>query len=120
VIKIFFLGNILIKFADVSGRFVEIENTGNQARDLTGWYIERTVDGRRLNYIFPTFELDSHTTLRIYGNYHQRSSISTTDEPHVQLIAPNFYDWDTGRQMRSELFNRDNIGKALFEQTIKD
>jgi hypothetical protein len=114
-----FLGNVLIKFVDVNGRFVEIENTGNQARDLTGWYIERVVDGRRIDFTFPVYELAPHTTVRIYGNYHRRSSAST-DDHHLQLIAPNFYDWGNGRQMRTELFNRDDVGKALFEQTIRD
>jgi hypothetical protein len=114
----FFIGNILIKFVDVNGHFVEIENTGNQSRDLTGWYIERIVDGRRINYTFPVFELDSHKTVRIYGNYHQQSSLLNEDDSYLQLIASNFYDWDTGREMHTELFNRDNIGKALFEQTI--
>ncbi|UJR10661.1 hypothetical protein I4U23_014856 [Adineta vaga] len=119
--SIFDLGNILIKFVDVGGRFVEIENTGNHSRDLTRWYIERVVDGRRINYVFPTFELQPHDTVRIYGNYHQRSSSPpSTDDSYQQLIAPNFHNWDTGRQMRTELFNRDDIGKALFEQTIKD
>ncbi|CAF1245360.1 unnamed protein product [Adineta ricciae] len=112
-------GNILIKFVDVSGRFVEIENTGNQPRDLTGWYIERTVDDQRLEYTFPIYELGPHQIVRIYGNYHRRSSANAND-PHLQLIAPNFYDWGNGRQMRTELFNRDDVGKALFEQTIKD
>lgn len=112
-----FEGNILIKFVDVNGRFVEIENTGNQSRDLTGWYIERIVDGQRLQYTFPTFELDAHKTVRIYGNYHRRSS-SYDGESYIELIAPNFYDWSTGEQMRTELFNRDSIGKATFEQTL--
>ncbi len=115
----FSLGNILIKFVDVSGRFVEIENTGNQSRDLTGWYIERTVDGHRIEYKFPVYQLGPHTTVRVYGNYRRRSS-SNTDDHHLQLIASNFYDWGNGRQMRTELFNRDDVGKALFEQTIKD
>lgn len=57
--------------------------------------------------------------MRIYGNYHRRSS-SSIDDHHVQLIAPNFYDWGLGKQMRTELFNRDDVGKALFEQTIRD
>ncbi len=112
------IGNILIKFVDVNGRFVEIENTGNQTRDLTGWRIERIIDGRRINYTFPVFELDSHKTVRIYGNYHQRSSLLNEDDSYLQLIASNFSDWNTGLQMRTELFNQDNIGKALFEQTI--
>ncbi|CAF0775114.1 unnamed protein product [Rotaria sordida] len=112
-------GNILIKFVDVSGRFVEIENTGNQPRDLTGWYIERTVDGRRIDYTFPVYELGPQTTVRIYGNYHRRSP-SIGDDHHLQLIAPNFYDWGNGREMRTELFNPEDIGKAIFEQTIKD
>ncbi|CAF1130818.1 unnamed protein product [Adineta steineri] len=112
-------GNILIKFVDVSGRFVEIENTGNQPRDLTGWYIERIVDDQRIEYTFPIYELGPHRTVRVYGNYHRRSSSNSTDQ-HLQLIAPNFYDWGNGRQMRTELFNRDDVGKALFEQTIKD
>jgi hypothetical protein len=73
-----------------------------------------------MNYTFPTFELDSHKAVRIYGNYHQRSALPAADDSYLQLIAPNFYDWDTGRQMSTELFNRDDIGKALFEQTIKD
>lgn len=120
MLKIIFLGNILIKFVDVSGRFVEIENTGNQTRDLTGWRIERTVDGRRIHYTFPNFELDAHKIVRIYGSYHQRSSSLPTDDSYLELIALNFYDWDTGRQMCTELFNCDNIGKALFEQTIKE
>ena len=113
-----FPGNVLIKFVDVNGRFVEIENTGNQARDLTGWYIERTIDGRRIDYTFPAYELPAHRTVRIYGNYHRRSATSTDE--HLQLIAPNFYDWGNGRLMRTELFNRDDVGKALFEQTIRD
>jgi hypothetical protein len=117
-IEISLTGNILIKFIDVDGRFVEIENTGNQTRDLTGWRIERIIDGRRINYTFPVFELDSHKTVRIYGNYHQRSSLSNEDDSYLQLIASNFSDWNTGLQMRTELFNQDNIGKALFEQTI--
>ena len=96
-----------------------MENTGNQSRDLTGWYLERVVDGRRFDFTFPVYELDAHKTVRIYGNYRRRSSASG-DEQHLQLIAPNFYDWGTGRQMRTELFNRDDIGKALFEQTIRD
>ena len=109
----------MIKFVDVNGRFVEIENTGNQARDLTGWYIERVVDGRRIEYTFPVYELDAHKTVRIYGNYHRR--LSATDEDHqLQLIASNFYDWGTGRIMKTELFNRDDVAKALFEQTIRD
>jgi hypothetical protein len=119
VFKILFLGNILIKFVDVGGRFVEVENTGNQPRDLTGWYIERVVDGHRIDFTFPVYELGAHKTVRVYGNYHRRSS-SSTDDHHLQLIAPNFYDWGNGRQMRTELFNRDDVGKALFEQTIKD
>ncbi|CAF3336896.1 unnamed protein product [Rotaria sp. Silwood2] len=112
-------GNILIKFVDVNGRFVEIENTGNQPRDLTGWYIERTVDGRRIDYKFPVYELGPQTTVRIYGNYHRPSPLGSDDQ-HLQLIAPNFYDWGNGREMRTELFNPEDIGKALFEQTIKD
>lgn len=111
-------GNVLIKFVDVNGRFVEIENTGNQTRDLTGWYIERTIDGRRIDYTFPAYELPAHRSVRIYGNYHRRSGSS--DGQYFQLIAPNFYDWGTGRLMRTELFNRDDIGKAFFEQTIRD
>ena len=117
--EIALLGNILIKFVDVSGRFVEVENTGNQARDLTGWYIERDVDGRRVEYTFPVYELGAHQTVRIYGNYHRQSSGSDGDH-HLQLVAANFYDWGNGRQMRTELFNRDDVGKALFEQTIRD
>lgn len=104
---------------DVNGRFVEIENTSNQPRDLTGWYIERTVDGRRIDYTFPVYELGPQTSVRIYGNYH-RQSLRPSDDQHLELIAPDFYDWGTGRQMRTELFNRDDVGKALFEQTIKD
>jgi hypothetical protein len=117
--EIVLLGNILIRFVDVGGRFVEVENTGNQARDLTGWYIERDVDGRRVEFTFPVYELDAHQTVRIYGNYHRRSSATDADH-QLQLVAPNFYDWGNGRQMRTELFNRDDVGKALFEQTIRD
>ncbi|CAF0831166.1 unnamed protein product [Rotaria sp. Silwood1] len=113
-------GKIRIKSVDIQGYFVEVENISNQPHDLTGWYIERTVDGRRMNYAFPAFELDSHKTVRIYGNYDQQSSISMTDDSYLQLIAPNFYDWNTGQQMRTELFNRDDIIKALFEQIIDD
>lgn len=114
-----FLGNILIKFVDVNGRFVEIENTGNTPRDLTGWYIERTIDGKKIDYTFPMYELSAHKTVKIYGNYHRRSPTSTDDQ-QLQLIAPNFYDWGNGKFMRTELFNRDDVGKALFEQTIRD
>ncbi|CAF1119985.1 unnamed protein product [Adineta ricciae] len=109
-------GNILIKFVDVGGRFVDIENTGNHPRDLTGWYIERDVDGRRLHYVLPTFELEPHSTVRIYGSYRQRSSPVPDGETYQQLTAPNIRDWDTGKKMRTELFNRDDVGKALFEQ----
>jgi len=116
----FLIGNIRIKFVDVSGYFVEIENTGNQTRDLTGWRIERTADGRRTNYTFPNFELDSNKIVRIYGNYHQRSSSVPENDSYVQLIALNFYDWGTGQHMFTQLFNHDNIGKASFEQTIKE
>ncbi len=77
------------------------------------------MDGQRFDFTFPVYELPAHTTVRIYGNYHRRSS-SSTDDHHLQLIAPNFYDWGNGREMRTELFNRDDIGKALFEQTIRD
>ncbi len=117
-VEISFIGNILIKFVDVNGRFVEVENTSNQPRDLTGWYIERKVDGRRINYTFPVFELDSHKTVRIYGNYHRRPSLPNEDDSIVELIAPNFRDWETGQEMYTELFNHDEIGKASFEQTI--
>ncbi|CAF1058178.1 unnamed protein product [Rotaria sordida] len=113
-------GKIRIKFVDIQGCFVDIENIGNQSHDLTGWYIERTIDGRRINYRFPAFELDAHKTVRIYGNYDQQSSLSIIDDSYLQLIAPNFYDWETGQQMRTELFNPDDIVKALFEQTIDD
>ncbi len=118
VLKFSFIGNILIKFVDVNGRFIEVENTGNQSRDLTGWYIERKVDGRHINYTFPVFELDSHKTVRIYGNYPQRSSLLNEDNSIVELIAPNFHDWGTGKEMHTELFNRDGIGKASFEQIL--
>ena len=114
----FSVGNILIKFVDVSGRFVEVENTGNQSRDLTGWYIQRIVDGRRINYTFPVFELDGKKTVRIYGNYHKRSSSNNEQDDYLELIASDFYDWDTGKQMRTEIFNRDDVGKATFEQTL--
>ena len=57
-IKLSFKGNILIKSIDANGHFVEIENIGNQSRDLTGWYIERTFDDRHINYKFPIFVLD--------------------------------------------------------------
>ena len=105
---------------DVGGRFVEIENTGNQARDLTGWYIERNVDGRRITYRFPSFQLDGHRAVRIYGNHQQKSSSFGMEDSHLELIAPDFYDWGIGRNMQTELFNRNDVGKALFEQTIKD
>ncbi|CAF2796747.1 unnamed protein product [Rotaria sp. Silwood2] len=111
---------IRIKSVDIQGCFVDIENIGNQPYDLTGWYIERIVDGRHMNYTFPAFKLDSYETVRIHGNYDQQSSLSITDGSYLQLIAPNFNDWDTRQQMRTELFNRDNIVKALFEQTIDD
>ena len=115
------IGNVLIKFVDVGGRFVEIENTGRQARDLTEWYIERSVDGRRLEYRFPSFQLDGHQSVRIYGSDHQQhSSTVNMEDSFVQLTATNFYDWGIGRKMRTELFNRDDVGKALFEQTIRD
>ena len=109
----------MIKFVDVAGRFVEIENTGNQTRDLTGWYVERSIDGQRFRYEFPSFELESHRSVRIFGNEYQQTSFSMEDSTR-KLIAPNFQDWGMGRKMRTELFNRDNVAKALFEQTIKD
>lgn len=109
----------MIKFVDVNGRFVEIENTGNLSRDLTGWYIERIVDGRRIEFIFPVFELDAQKSVRIYGNYHRRSSI-VDEENRLQLIAPDFHDWGTGRTMKTELFNREDVGKAIFEQNVRD
>ena len=113
------LGKILIKFADLEGVFVDIANIGNNLQDLTGWFIERTVDGRRINYTFPDFQLHPHTTVRIYGKSHHQTSISTTDDSDFQLIAPNVHDWDTGQHIRTELFNRNHIARALFEQ-IKD
>ena len=116
------LGNILIKFVDVGGRFVEIENTGKQSRDLTGWLIERTVDGRRIRYTFPSFQLDGYQSVRIYGNEFADDQESTfrMDTSSGRLIAKNFSDWGIGRRMRTELFNETNVGKALFEQTIRD
>ena len=118
VLEFSLIGNILIKFIDVKGRFVEIENTGKQARDLTGWYIERKVDGRRINYTFPLFELDAHKTVRIYGNYHRQASLLNDDDSIVELIAPHLHDWGAGREMHTEFFNRDEIGKASFEQIL--
>ncbi|CAF0815397.1 unnamed protein product [Didymodactylos carnosus] len=107
-------GNILIKFVDVSGRFVEIENTDDYPRDLTDWYIIRDVDGRRYEYYFPIYELEQHTSVRIYGNYHRRSA-----DDEFQLIA-KFHDWGNGRRMETRLYNPDNKEKALFEQTIRE
>lgn len=120
--KRFPLGNIIIKFVDVTGRFVEIENTGKQSRDLTGWLIERVVDGRRIRYTFPSFQLDGHQSVRIYGNQYDGDdeSMFRMDNSSVRLIAKNFSDWGIGRKMRTELFNETNVGKALFEQTIRD
>jgi hypothetical protein len=109
----------------VTGRFVEVENTGQQRRDLTDWSIERTVDGQRIHYTFPSFQLDGHRSVRIYGNQYDDLSLSsssslTLEDARSHLIASNFSDWGIGRKMRTELFNRDRLGKALFEQTIKD
>lgn len=117
------LGNVLIKFVDVGGRFVEIENTGKHSRDLTGWLIERTVDGRRIRYTFPSFQLDGYQSVRIYGSEYAEDDQEATfrmDATSGRLIAKNFSDWGIGRQMRTELFNETNVGKALFEQTIRD
>ena len=111
---------MLIKFVDVGGRFVEVENTGNQTRDLTGWSIERTVDGRRLTYRFPDFRLDSHRSVRVYGSRQKPSSSFGMEDSYSQLIATSFPHWGIGRQMRTELFNREHHAKALFEQAIKD
>ncbi|CAF0750941.1 unnamed protein product [Didymodactylos carnosus] len=109
-------GTILIKFVDVSGRFVEIENMGDYPRDLTDWYIIRDVDGRRFEYNFPVYELEQHTSVRIYGNYH-RPSNDITNEP--QLIT-KFHDWGNGRSMETRLYSKDNKEKAFFEQTIRE
>ena len=103
---------------DVKGRFIDVENTSTQARDLTGWYIERKVDGRRIHYTFPVFELDSHKTVRIYGSSHRASSILNEGESNVELLASNLHDWGAGKEMYTELFNREQIGKATFEQKL--
>ena len=97
---------------------MDIENTGRQARDLTGWYIERKVDGRRMNYTFPRFELDAHQIVRIYGTSPRQTSSFTNDDPARSLIASDFSDWQTGQHMHTELFNREEISKASFEQTM--
>lgn len=110
----------MIKFVDVTGRFVEIENTGGQSRDLTGWCVERTVDGERIRYTFPSFQLNGRQSVRIYGNADQTDSRISLDDSYLTLIAPNLPSWGIGRRMRTELFNRENVGKALFEQTIRD
>ncbi|CAF4278581.1 unnamed protein product [Rotaria socialis] len=111
---------IIIKIANVQGGFVEIENIGNRLQNLTGWFIERVVDGRRISYTFPEFQLGSNKTVRIYGKSYYQNSLSTANDSDFQLIATNFYDWDTGQHIRTELFNRNHIVRALFEQTADD
>lgn len=112
------LGNILIKFIDANGYFLDIENTGKQSRDLTGWSVERKVDGQRLIYTFPRFELDAQKIVRIYGNSPRRSSPFIDDDDVRSLTASNFASWGSGQEMYTELFNREQISKASFEQTI--
>ena len=113
-------GPVMFNGCSPSGDVIIIDNiSATKQYDLTGWYIERTIDGHRIHYTFPMFELGPHAVVRVYGNYHRRSS-SSTDDYHLQLIAPNFYDWGNGRHMRTELFNREDVGKAFFEQTIRD
>ncbi|CAF1420312.1 unnamed protein product [Rotaria magnacalcarata] len=110
-------GKIIIKIANVQGGFVEIENIGNRLQNLTGWLIERIVDGRRISYTFPEFQLGSNKTVRIYGKSYYQNSLSTANDSDFQLIATNFHDWDTGQHIRTELFNCNHIVRALFEQT---
>lgn len=118
IFKCLCLGNIRIKFTDSQGFFIEIENIGNHPYDLTGWYIVRIVDGRRLDYTLPFLQLESQKTVRIYGYCYYESSSLFIDDSDLQLIASNLYDWETGQHMSTELFNSNNILKALFEQTV--
>lgn len=87
-------------------------------RDLTGWYIERKVDGQRIKYTFPVFQLDAHKIVRIYGSSPRQTFPLINDDPDLTLIASNISDWITGQYMHTELFNCDEVSKASFEQTI--
>lgn len=97
---------------------MDIENTGKQCRDLTGWSVERQVDGQRLIYTFPDFQLNANRIVRIYGNASRRSSLFIDDDDVQRLTASNFPHWGSGQQMSTELFNREQMSKASFEQTI--
>jgi len=104
-------GPVSISECAADGRFITIENTGRKNEDLSGWQIERNIDGmKRDNFTFNDgFSIRGNGKIKIWAG--NKGPGAGRDD-----IVSNFPNWGIGANITTKLVTPDLEDKATHTQ----
>jgi intermediate filament protein if len=104
-------GPVSISECAADGRFITIENTGRKNEDLSGWQIERNIDGmKRDNFTFNEgFSIRGNGKIKIWAG--AKGAGAGRDD-----ITCNFQTWGIGANITTKLVTPDLEDKATHTQ----
>uniref|UniRef100_A0A914WN65 LTD domain-containing protein n=1 Tax=Plectus sambesii TaxID=2011161 RepID=A0A914WN65_9BILA len=108
--------NVRIKFCDLLGKYIVLENISNPAQDqhIGGWQIHREVDNQpKIDYTIPAnVVLTPGETIKVYSTDHGLDDV----EPDA-LTADHLDTWGAGTHINTILLNKDGVEMASHVQS---
>jgi len=105
-------GPVSIAECHPNGNYITLENTSRKEESLSGWRINRVIDGRDTgNVTLPQgFRIPGGQKARIYGTRDQSECSSPND------IVVNIHHWGVGANITTKLVNPNNEDRATHQQ----
>jgi intermediate filament protein if len=105
-------GPVAIAEIEVSGKFIQLENTGRKEENLGEWKLKRNIDGEdKIDFGLPkTFVLNPGDKVKIWAK-----GTKPTDAPSTDLES-DVASWLTGNNITTKLVNPANEDRATHIQ----
>jgi len=105
-------GPVSIAECHPNGNYITLENTSRKEESLSGWRLNRVIDGRDTgNVTLPQgFRIPGGQKARIYGTRDQSECSSPND------IVVNIHHWGVGANITTKLVNPNNEDRATHQQ----
>jgi len=105
-------GPVAIAEIEVSGKFIQLENTGRKEENLGEWKLKRNIDGEdKVDYGLPkTFVLNPGEKVKIWAKGTKPADAPATD---LESDVPS---WLTGNNITTKLVNPANEDRATHIQ----
>ncbi|KAK0063466.1 70 kDa neurofilament protein, partial [Biomphalaria pfeifferi] len=106
---------VAIEKIDDEGNYIELQNLTGKAITMTRWKLERKVNDKILEFIFPIYNLNAGTSMKVYPESQASLKRDKTD-----LVAKGITTWDHSFTAETLLFNDNGKDVARYTEQLRD